>query len=101
MSSLQPHDLAYLADRALAAIVYHRGAKPRALPTVARVDVLDHFLAPLMLEIDVDIRRLVPRLADEPFEDHSTYFRTDAGDAQAVADHRIGRATPTLAEDVP
>jgi hypothetical protein len=30
-----------------------------ALPSVFRVDVLDDLFAPLMFEIDVDIRRLV------------------------------------------
>ena len=32
------------------------------------VDVLDHFLAPFVLEVDVDVRRLVALAGDEALE---------------------------------
>ena len=35
-----------------------------ALAAIALVDVLDHLFAPLMLEIDVDVGRLVARPAE-------------------------------------
>ena len=97
--------------------------RPRALPTsrtalaraigdddgrhagpvaaVLVVDVLQHLLAPLVLEIDVDVRRLVPLLADEPLEQHVDPLGIDAGHAQAVADRRVGRRAAALAQDVP
>ncbi len=39
-----------------------------AVAAVARVDILDHLLAPLVLEIDVDVGRLAPRRGDEALE---------------------------------
>ncbi len=59
----QPHHLADLADRRAWAIMDHGRGDPGAVAAVFVVDVLDHLLAPLMLEIDVDVGRLarVPR----------------------------------------
>ena len=42
----------------------HRRGDPGAVAAVFLVDVLDHFLAPLMLEIDVDVGRLLALLAE-------------------------------------
>ena len=64
----EPHGLADLAQRRAAAVADHRGGEAGALAAVFPVDVLDHLLAPLMLEIDVDIRRLLARGADEALE---------------------------------
>ena len=44
------------------------GGKPGALAAIALIDVLDHLLAPLMLEIDVDVGRLAPLFRDEALE---------------------------------
>jgi hypothetical protein len=66
---------------------------------IAFVDVLDHLLAPFMFEIDVDVGGLVPGLGDEAFEHHGADLGADAGDAQRVADHRIGRRAAPLAQD--
>ena len=41
---------------------------PGAVAAVFLVDVLDHLLAPLVLEIDVDVGRLVALLGDEALE---------------------------------
>ena len=54
----EPHGLADLAQRRAAAVADHRGGEAGALAAVFPVDILDHLLAPLMLEIDVDVRRL-------------------------------------------
>ncbi len=48
----------------------HGGADPGAVAAVAFVDVLDHLLAALVLEIDVDVGGLAARLGDEALEDH-------------------------------
>ena len=96
----QAHGGAHLADGALAAVVDDRGAEPGAVAAVALVDVLDHLLAAFVFEIDVDVGRLVPGLGDEALEDHCAGFGRHAGDAQAVADHRVGRRAAPLAEDV-
>ena len=57
-----------------------------AMPARSRpyfgVDVLDHFLAPLMLEIDVDVGRLLALLGDEALEQQVAGRRVDRGDAE-------------------
>ena len=65
------------------------------------VDVLDHLLAPLVLEVDVDVGRLVALDADEALEQQVRAARVDLGDVQAVADERVGGAAAALAEDAP
>jgi hypothetical protein len=53
-----------------------------------------------MFEIDVDVGRLVPLGRDEALEQEGVLDRIDRGDAERVADERIGGRTPALAEDV-
>ena len=65
--------------------------------SVFAVDVLEHFLAAFVLEVHVDIGRLVSFGADEPLEQQVHPARVDGGDAQAVADGRIRRTASTLA----
>ncbi len=63
------------------------------------VQVLDHLLAPLVLEVHVDVRRLVPFPRDEALEQHAHAGRIDLRDAEGVAHRGIsGRAAP-LAQD--
>jgi hypothetical protein len=44
------------------------------------VDVLDHLLAALVLEVDVDVGGLVAGLGDEALEDH----RADLGETEVT-----------------
>ena len=46
------------------------------------VDVLDHLLAPLVLEIDVDVGRLLALLGDETLEQEIDLLGIDLGDAR-------------------
>ena len=62
----QAEGLADLADGHARAIVDDGGDDGRPLAAIAAVDVLHHLLAPLMLEIDIDVRRLAALLGDEP-----------------------------------
>ena len=48
--------------------MHHGCADRRAMAAVAPVNVLDHFLAPLVLEIDVDIGRFAAVLGNEAGE---------------------------------
>ena len=66
----QPERLADVAQRALGPVRVQRRRQRRAVPAVLGVDVLHHFLAPLVLEVDVDVGRLVALLADEALEQH-------------------------------
>ena len=69
------------------------------MPAVALVDPLDHLLAPVGVEVDVDVGLLVAVLGDEPLERQPVEDRVDRGDAERVADRRAGRRSPALAED--
>ena len=71
---------------ALGAIGDQRRRQRRAFATVFAVDVGDDLVAPLMLEIDVDIRRFAALLRDEAFEQHAGPLGIDGGDAQREAD---------------
>ena len=61
---------------------------------------LHDVLAPLVLEIDVDVRRLVPLLGDEALEQQIVAAGIDRGDAEHEADRRVGGRSAPLAEDV-
>ena len=97
----QSEGLADLADRAAPAIADHGRGQVRMIASVFFVDVLDHLFAPLVLEIDVDVGRLVPLFRNEALEQKIDLFGIHLGDLEAIADHRIGRRTAALAQDAP
>src|SRR5882762_1228925 len=68
LESIEPERLPDVAQRALGLISDERGRQRSALTAVFAIDVLDDFLAPLVLEIDVDVGRLVALLRDEALE---------------------------------
>jgi hypothetical protein len=82
----------------VAASARHRPSYGR-FPCAFAVDVLDDLLAPLVLEIDVDVGRLVALGADEAAEQQRRAPRVDLGDAEPVAHQRVGRAAAALAQD--
>src|SRR5690606_22330838 len=88
-----------LAHRALAAVADdvrdHRGVAP----PVASVDVLDHLLAALVLDVEIDVRRLRALAAEETLEEQVHAHRIDRGDAEAEADRAVRGAATALAED--
>src|SRR5258705_10082388 len=59
LREIETERLADVAYRALGTIRDERRGERRAIAAVFLVDVLHHLFAPLMLEIDVDVRRLV------------------------------------------
>ncbi len=65
---------------------------------VAGVEVLDHLLAAVDVEVDVDVRQR-PRLVDEALEEELVGDRVDLGDAQAVGHDRVAGTPPPLADD--
>ena len=60
----QAQRLADLAHRAAGAVADDHGGQRGAVVAVGLVDPLDHLLAPLVLEIDVDVGRLVARSSE-------------------------------------
>ena len=95
----KPERLADIAQRTARAIADDGGRQRGAFAAVLAVDVLNDLLAPLVLEIDVDIRRLVALLGDEALEQHGHARGVDFGDLQAIADHGIRGRAAALAED--
>src|SRR5262249_43244205 len=89
----------HLAQGAARAIARDDGGHAGMVAAVFLVDVLDHLLAPLMLEIDVDVGRLLALGADEALEEKIDLLGIDGGDLEAVADDGVGRGAATLAED--
>ena len=82
----QAQRLADIAHRAAGAVADDGGAERGAVAAVGVIDPLDHLLAPLVLEIDVDVRRLAPLGRDEALEQQAGADRVDGGDAKDVAD---------------
>ena len=70
-----------------------------ALAAIFFVDVLDDFFTPFVLEIDVDIRRLVAGGTDEALEKQIDFDGIDGGDADAIADGGVGGGASALAEN--
>ena len=95
----QPQHLADFADGAARPVGDDGRGDAGAVATVALVDVLDDLLAPLMLEIDVDVGRLLALLRKEAGEQQVDFLGIDIGDAEDEADRRIGGRAAPLAED--
>src|SRR3546814_914836 len=83
---------------ASAPVAAEGGGEAGARAPLFAVHVLCHLLAPLMFEIDVDVRRLVARGAEEALEQQVVMGRIDGGDAEAVAHGGIGGRAAALAQ---
>ncbi len=88
-----------LADGAARAVADHGRGESGALAAVAGVDPLDHLLAPLMLEIDIDVGRFAPLGGDEALEQEVDLGGIDGRHPEAVAHDRVGGRAAALAQD--
>ena len=92
--------------------VLHGGRRVEALrdrgdrgvrAVVVVVHVVEHFLATVVLEVDVDVRRLGfavdARLGEKALEEEAVLHRIDGGDAEAERHRRVGGAAAPLAEN--
>ena len=95
----EAEDLGRFADRRARAISDHRGGEAGALAPIVIIDILDHLFAPLVLEVDVDVGRLVALGRDETLEQKIEMRRIDLSDAKAITDRGIGRRAAALTED--
>src|SRR5687767_15821448 len=84
----------HLADLAIGeatAITDQIGDHRRVIAPVLLVDVLHHLFTAVVLEVDVDVRRLAALRRDEALEQQAHPDRIDRGDAEAIADDRVRR----------
>jgi hypothetical protein len=95
----QSEGLADIAHGAARSVVDHRRGHGGALAAIGVVDPLDDLLAPLVLEIDIDVRRLVAVGGDEALEYAGVDGGIDCGDAEAIAHGRVGGAAAALAKN--
>ena len=95
----KPHRLTHFADRHARAVMDDSRGQASTVAAIFRVNILDHLLAPLMLEINVDIGRLLALFRDEAVEQELMLGRINAGDLKAVTHRRIGRRAASLAQD--
>ena len=77
----------------------HVGHLRCPVPAVPLVDVLDDFFAPTVLDVEIDVRRTVPAFGKKPLEQQPVPDRIHVRDADRVADRRISRRPPPLAQD--
>ena len=100
LRELEAQRLADVAHRAARPVADDRRRDRGAVAAVLFVDVLDDFLAPLVLEIDIDVRRLLALARKEALEEDTRASRIDFGDAEAVTHQRIRRGAASLAQYV-
>jgi hypothetical protein len=91
--------LAHVADRGAGAVADDLAHHAGVVAAVLLVDVLEHLLPALVLEVDVDVRRLAALDGDEPLEQEPHPHRVDGGDPEAVAEDGVRGAAPALAQD--
>ena len=96
----QPQRLADIAQCAFGPVADHRRAQGGMIAAVGVEHPLHDDLAPLVLEVDIDVGRLAALLADEAFEQQVMAVGIDGGDAEHVADRGIGGRAPALAQNV-
>ena len=61
------------------------------------IDMLDDLFAPVVLDVEIDVRRLGPLLGDKALEEQPHPHRIDGRDAERVADRRVGGGAAPLA----
>ena len=82
----QAEYLADLANGTARPVAIDRCRHGGAAATVFLIDILDHLLAPLMLEIDIDIGRLAAFRRDKALEQQVDQGRVDLGNADGETD---------------
>ena len=97
---LESERLGHVADRRTRTVGDDVGDLCGVVAAVPLVHVLDHLLSPIALDVDVDVGRAVALGRQEALEQQAERHRIGGGDAERVADRRVRRAAPPLAEDV-
>ena len=99
-SSGRPSALPTSRSAPFGAVADHGRAQRGMVAAIGVEHPLHHDLAPLVLEIDVDVGRLAALLGDEALEQKIVAVGIDRGDAEHVADGAVGGRAAALAQDV-
>ena len=92
--------LAHLPDGGPVAVADHVGHHGGVGAPVLLVHVPDHLFPAVVLDVQVDVRRLRPFPGNKTLEEEVHLGGVHAGDAQGEADGGIGRRSAALAEDL-
>ena len=95
----QPEGAAHVAHGAAGAVADDGGAERGPVPPVGVVDPLEDLLAPLVLEVDVDVGGLGALGRHEALEEKVRALGVDGRDAEREAHGRVRGRAPPLAED--
>ena len=91
--------LADVADRAARPIRDDGCSQRRALAGILAIDVLNDLLATLVLEIHIDVGRLVALFRNETLHQSRHPLRIDLGYPETEADDGVRRGAPALTQD--
>ena len=95
----QPQCFAHIANSAARTIADNGCDNGCTIGGIAPVDILHDLFAPLMLEIDIDIRRFFALGGNETFKQKVDLSWVYAGNTKAEADHGIGRRAAPLTQN--
>ena len=99
LPAAEPERLRHVAHGGLGPVADDVGDLGRVQPAVLAVDVLDDLLAPIGIEVDVDVGLLLAQAREEPLERQPVEDRVDGRDVEGEAHGRVrGRSAP-LAQD--
>ncbi len=96
----QAQNLADIAQRPTPAITGDDRTQCGLVATIGIINPLDDLLTPLMFEIHIDVRRFAPFFRNETFKQKIDLEGINGGDAEHVADNRIGCRAASLAENI-
>ena len=96
---IKPERLTHIANRRARLIGNHGSRECRAAASVSLIDILNNLFAPRVLEVDVDVRRLIALLRDKPLEQHVDTRGVDLGNTQAVTHRRISSRPAPLTQN--
>jgi hypothetical protein len=96
----QAERFADIAQRPLGSVADHGRAQRGMIAAIGIEHPLQDNLAPLMLEIDIDVGRFPPLLRNETLEQEVVALGVDGGDAEHIADGAIGGRAAALTKNV-
>ena len=96
----KPQRLAHVAHAGASTVAHDVRDHGGTVTPILLVDELDHLLASLMHDVEIDIRRLRSVFREEPLEEQPHTHRIYGGDTEAVTDRRVRCRASPLAEDL-